>query len=57
MSKDKRLSWSVGILSPDADYADYTTDSTFGRAAPNGRGNTDEKRIFLPQFDNQQQYF
>ena len=45
------------ILSPDAsrmpsacsaegakaprDYADYTTDSTFGRAAPNGRGSTD----------------
>ncbi|HJJ26804.1 MAG TPA: hypothetical protein O0W95_01755, partial [Methanocorpusculum sp.] len=39
--KYKRLSWSVGFLSPDADYADYTTDSAFGRAAPNGRGDTD----------------
>ena len=37
--------WLVGFLSPDADYADYTTDSAFGRAAPNGRGSTDEKRI------------
>ena len=40
--KYKQLSWSVGYLSPDADYADYATDSTFGRAAPNGRGSTDE---------------
>ena len=36
----------MGFLSPDADYADYTTDSAFGRAAPNGRGGTDEKRVF-----------
>ena len=42
--KYKRLIWSVGFLSPDTDYADYTTDSAFGRAAPNGRGHTDEKR-------------
>ena len=40
--KYKQLSWPVGILTTDADYADYTTDSTFGRAAPNGRGSTDE---------------
>ena len=37
----------MGYLSPDADYADYATDSAFGRAAlngraaPNGRGITD----------------
>ena len=44
--KYKRLAWSKGFLSPDTDYADYTTDSAFGRAAPNGRGDTDEKRVF-----------
>ena len=39
------LVWPVGFLSPDADYADYTTDSAFGRAAPNGRGDADKIRI------------
>ena len=55
--KYKCLSWSVGFFSPDTDYADYTEDSAFGRAATNGRGNTDKNRISPPQFNNLQQYF
>ena len=39
----------MGFLSPDADYADYATDSAFGRAAPNGRGDTDEKNTLTPK--------
>ena len=34
----------MGYLSPDADDADYATDSAFGRAAPNGHGSTDKMK-------------
>ena len=52
--KYKWLSWSVGFLSPDADYADYTTDSAFGRAAPNGRGSTDNIKYLTSKKDRLQ---